>query len=92
VKEEVVAEIARLVGVPVPPMSTGSKEPKTIFLAVNRQLGLGLDPTLTKPDLARAIVEASGGQWHPDCESRGGTVTERGLRLVLSAVEFFLAD
>ena len=41
-KYEIVAEIAGLVGVATPAMSTGSKEPKTIFLEVNTQLGLGL--------------------------------------------------
>ena len=43
-------------------MSTGSTEPRAIFALVNDQLGLGLDNALGKPDLARAIVEASGEQ------------------------------
>jgi hypothetical protein len=90
-KEDVVADIARLLDISVPVMSTGSTEPKAVFLAVNELLGLGLDPRLTKPELARAIVEASGGLWAPDCESRGGTVTMEGLERVLSAVIFFLA-
>ena len=90
-KERIVAQIATLIGVSTPPMSTGSTEPKAIFIAVNRQLGLGLDEHLTKPELARAIVEASGDRWSPDCESRGGTVTSHGLTKVLSAVQFFLA-
>jgi hypothetical protein len=88
-KEHIVAEIAALAGVAVPPMSTGSTEPKSIFLAINSQFGLGLDIRLSKPELARAIVESSGSRWAPDCESRGATVTTEGLVRVLRAVRFF---
>lgn len=70
-------------------MSTGSTEPKTIFLLVNEALGLGLSPRKTKPELAKAIVEASGEVWGPSCESRGGTVTLEGLQAVRQAVRFF---
>lgn len=90
-KSDVVAEIARLLGVGAPPMSTGSTEPRLIFELVNDRLGLGIDPTIGKVELARAIVEASGGRWHPDHESRGATVTMAGLTAVLHAVEVFVA-
>lgn len=89
-KKDLVAEIARLIGVPAPPVSTGSTEPRDIFTLVNERLALGLDRTASKPGLARGIVEASGGAWHPDCESRGSTVTAPGLRAVLAAVRFFV--
>ena len=72
-------------------MSTGSTESRDLFQRVNDHLGLGLPSTLTKPEMARAIVEASGCVWGPDCESRGGTVTRLGLLKVLDAVDFFLA-
>ncbi|HEV2891458.1 MAG TPA: hypothetical protein VGX28_13890 [Frankiaceae bacterium] len=88
-KADVVAAIAACLHVAPPRMSTGSTEPKEIFQIVNEQLGLGLDPKLTKPDLARAIVEAAGFNWAPTHESRGGTVTISGLRAVLRAVELF---
>lgn len=91
VKAELVAEIAALVGCSVPAMSTGSSEPRAIFEIVNDRLSLGLDPRLGKPQLARAIVEASGGVWHPDYESRGARVTLSGLRAVRDAVRFFLS-
>jgi hypothetical protein len=71
-------------------MSTGSTEPRTIFAMVNDCLGLGLDVRLGKPGLARGIVEASGSAWHPDYESRGATVTKKGLLAVLESVAFFL--
>lgn len=89
-KEEIVREIADLLGIQHPGMSTGSKEPKQILLATNSILGLGLDPRLKKPDLAREIVEAAGGKWDPDCESTGDTVTTVGLVRVRQAVRFFL--
>ena len=90
-KKEIVGEIARLLGMPAPPMSTGSTEPRAIFQMVNDHLGLGLDPRLGKPGLAREIVEASGATWGPDFESRGATITKPGLLAVLSAVRFYLA-
>ena len=90
-KGDIVIEIARLIHVDPPRMSTGSTEPRAIFVLVNDRLGLGADPSLGKPELARSIVEASGAAWHPDFESRGATVTKRGLLAVLTAVEYFLA-
>ena len=73
-------------------MSTGSTEPKEIFLLVNDVLGLGLSETLTKPELARAITEAAGLNWSATAESRGGTVTADGLSHVLRAVQFFTGE
>ena len=89
-KGDIVVEIAHELGVPAPPMSTGSTEPRAIFVLVNDRLGLGLGDGLTKPGLARGIVEAAGFRWHPDYESRGATVTKDGLLAVLNTVRFFL--
>lgn len=91
-KSEIVRGIADLLGVAAPAMSTGSSEPRAVFVLVNDHLGLGLDQSLGKPELARAIVESSGERWHPDFESRGATVTRSGLLAVLQAVHFFLDD
>jgi hypothetical protein len=90
-KEEINNLIAEKVGFRAPRMSTGSTESRDLFIRVNAYLGLGLSPRLTKPEMARATVEASGATWGPDSESRGGTVTRIGLLKVLEAVEFFLA-
>lgn len=89
-KSDVVAEIAGLIGVDVPAMSTGSTEPRAIFDSVNERLGLGIDPGLTKEAMARAIVECTGAAWHPEFESRGATVTLPGLFAVRDAVRFLL--
>jgi hypothetical protein len=91
-KVEIVAEIAHLIGVPAPQMSTGSTEPRKIFDLVNDTLGLGVDPRTDKPGIARGIVEAAGQRWAPDFESRGATVTKSGLVAVLEAVQFFVRE
>ena len=90
-KEEINNLIAEKVGFSPPKMSTGSTESRDLFLRVNAYLGLGIPKSLTKPDLARAIVEASGATWDADCESRGSTVTKVGMMKVLDAVVFFLS-
>lgn len=91
-KVEIVGEIARLIGVQPPQMSTGSTEPREIFDLVNHTLGLGVDARTDKPGIARGIVEAAGLRWAPDFESRGATVTKSGLVAVLEAVQFFVHE
>ncbi|HWU31709.1 MAG TPA: hypothetical protein VN108_02480 [Marmoricola sp.] len=91
-KADLVWNISVLLEVDPPRMSTGSTEPREIFDLVNETLGLGLDGTLTKPDLARGIVEAAGMPWEVDCESRGGTVTLSGLQAVERSVRFLLGQ
>ena len=85
-KIDIVSEIADYVGIEVPHMSTGSTEPRALFDAVNIELGLGLPADLTKPEIARAIVEAAGFGWSATNESSGGTVTLSGLMAVRDAV------
>jgi hypothetical protein len=85
-KIDLVSEIASYIGIEVPHMSTGSTEPRALFDAVNLQLGLGLPSDLTKPEMARAIVEAAGFGWSAQNESVGGTVTLSGLAAVRDAV------
>jgi hypothetical protein len=89
-KSDIVAEVADVLGVAPPKMSTGSTEPKELFILINDALGLGIPTRTTKPEMARAIVEASGERWGASCESRGGTVTAEGLVAVREAVKFFL--
>lgn len=86
-KEDVVKELAKMLGIVPPPMSTGSTEPKEIFVEVVKVLGLGLNTAQTKPELARDIVESDGLVWGPECESRGGTVTMTGLERVALVVQ-----
>lgn len=91
-KKDIVAEIAQALGRETPKMSTGSTEPRAVFDIVNEELALGLSSSLTKPQIAQAIVESSGEVWAPDYESRGGTVTLKGLQAVREAVRFYTGE
>ena len=88
-KEELIIEIALMLDIPSPKLSTGSTEPKELFMLINDLLGLAIPSNIQKPDMAKQIVELSGGTWTLDCESTGGTVTHLGLQKVRDAVSFF---
>jgi hypothetical protein len=91
-KSEVARSITDKLGIPEVHFSTGSTEPKELFLAVADSLGINVNSASTKPGLAKSIVQSSGGTWLPQFESSGSTVTLEGLLAVHSAVEFFLAN
>lgn len=88
-KGEIVVAISETVGFSSPGLSTGSTEPASLFVQVIDSLGLGSPENMSKPQMAKFIVESSGQPWLPEYESSGGTVTKRGLLAVLSAVKFF---
>ena len=88
-KEDLIMEISSMLGITPPKVSTGSTEPKELFILINELLGLAIPGNLQKPDVAQQIVELSGGTWTTDCESSGGTVTHLGLEKVRDAVSFF---
>ena len=88
-KEDLIIEISSMLGITPPKVSTGSTEPKELFILINQLLGLAISDNLQKPDIAQQIVELSGGIWTPECESTGGTVTHLGLEKVRDAVSFF---
>ena len=91
-KTEVAKQITDLLKLEPVHFSTGSTEPKELFLKIADSLGLGIDSILPKPVMARRIVESSGQSWVPDFESTGGTVTLKGLQAVKSSVEYYLAN
>ena len=91
-KKEIVGEIAALIGIEPPGLSTGSREPRELLSSINEQLGLGLRPGGTKTQLARGIVEAAGRRWLPPHESRGEVITTLGLEEILAAVGDLVAD
>ena len=88
-KEQIVREIASILGFEAPRMSSGSTEPASLFVLVIDALGIGDGSQGTKQEMARKIVEASGEVWRPEFESRGGTITREGLLAVLDSVLFF---
>lgn len=91
-KQEVLTDIARLIGMPQRQVATGSTEPRDAFVDVLRALGSELD----KPSLAQFIALGGGQSWDETCDSRGsasgggGTVTVQGLRRVRDAVKHLL--
>lgn len=91
-KIEIANEITDLLRVDKVHFSTGSTEPKELFLLIVEALGLGIESSLPKPILARRIVESAGLAWLPDHESTGGTVTLKGLEVVKSSVEYYLSN
>lgn len=90
-KSDYVWAISTLIEVEVPHISTGSTEPRRLFVDINEQLGLGLPSDGSKPELARGIVESAGEVWLPKYESTGSTITLEGLTAVHAAVKFFTA-
>ena len=90
-KSDVANMITSKLGLPEVHFSTGSTEPKELFLQVAHCLAIDISDVNTKPSIARRIVEVSGEIWLPNYESSGSTVTIDGLKAVHSAVEFFLA-
>jgi hypothetical protein len=91
-KIEIANEITDLLRVDRVHFSTGSTEPKELFLLIVESLGLGIESNLPKPVIARRIVESAGLAWLPDHESTGGTVTFKGLEVVKSSVEYYLSN
>ncbi len=91
-KIQIANEITDLLRVDKVHFSTGSTEPKELFLLIVEALGLGIEPSLQKPVMARRIVESAGLAWLPDHESTGGTVTLKGLEMVKSSVEYYLSN
>jgi len=93
-KADIVKEICQRIGLrQTLHMSTGSTEPRELFIEIDNAFGLGITSRAnTKPELASAIVNAAGFAWLPQFESRGSTITREGLLAVLDAVLFFKGD
>ncbi len=91
-KQDVIDQIASLLGTPRRLVSTGSSEPKQIFVDIIDKLELGLDSSASKPELGQRIAHALGEQWDERCDSRatesggGSTVTLIGLQRLRDGV------
>ena len=91
-KEDLIASIAKLVGVPSPGLGVGSSVSKDLFVAVCNRFGL--DARGTMPELAQRIVTAANIPYRADLfDSRltpsggGSTVTLEGLQAIKAAVD-----
>lgn len=91
-KEEISDCITDKLKLPRAIFSTGSTEPKELFINIIDALGLKFQSHRSKPEMARLIVESAGFAWRPEFESTGATVTRQGLEAVLGAVMFFLNE
>lgn len=82
-------EISKLTNIPRYIVSSGSTEPREFFVALATQLGImEVMNSKSKPELAKSICEALGGEWDVECESRGSTVTKQGLIQILNGLNF----
>ena len=89
-KDEIANYITNKIGVSPVNFSRGSTEPKELFIQIAIAIGLEFSNDMSKPELAKLIVERSGNKWHSNFESNGATVTKEGLEAVKNAVDFFL--
>ena len=88
-KQEIMDEISQLTNIPKFYVSSGSTEPREFFISLATQLGImEFMNSTSKPELAKSICEALGGDWDEECESRGSTVTKLGLQKILDALQF----
>lgn len=96
-KQDILNDIARLIGGKPRAVSRGSTEPREAFDDIVNALGLKVQPGLTKPQLAGAIARAGGQAWDDTCHSGntpsggGGTITLTGDRRVREAVRQLIA-
>ncbi len=84
-KLEAVARISQLTGSGAETLGPGSKERKSVVLNLAIGLGISIDASATKHEIARTIASDLGVRWSSECESRGQTLTLRGLNLLLEA-------
>lgn len=88
-KQEIMDEISQLTGIPKFYVSSGSTEPREFFISLATQLGImEFMNSASKPELAKSICQALGGDWTEECESRGSTVTKVGLQKILDSLQF----
>lgn len=89
-KQDILNEVCMHLGLSPIQVSSGSTEPRDFFLRIISLLGLPGPNSGSKPALGRSIVESAGIMWMPEYESRGSTITLRGLRAVREAVYLFV--
>lgn len=86
-KLEAVRRISSITGGRPQDLGKGSKERKSVFIDLVENLGLQIDITLKKDELAGAIAKQLNMPWTATCWSTGQTVTLEGLNAVLAGAE-----
>jgi hypothetical protein len=85
-KQDVLDEIAAVVGIARASVSAGSTEPKEFLARVALAIGIECGVKPRKADIAKSIVEASGRPWLPTYSSTGSTITLDGLVAIRDSV------
>ena len=85
-KLEAVQRIGAITGQPET-LGPGSKEHKSTLLKLAQQVGLHLDPDLTKVEIAEHLSRELDFSWDSVCWSAGHTITLEGLNRILGATE-----
>lgn len=83
-KQQVVDEIAAILGIRRDALGNGSKE--HLRLLQDIASALGLTPVGGKHAVARRIVEHLGGEWTRKCYSTGDSVQTHAFRIMLGAL------
>ena len=86
-KNEAVARLYALAGVPGEGLGPGSKERKSVLISVAARLGLDTDTAAAKDVLALQMLDRLGVPADPSYTSSGQTITLAGLNALLSATE-----
>jgi len=84
-KLEAVARISQLTQSGPETLGPGSKERKSVVLNLAHGLGLEIDGTNTKQEIAEAIANSFGQEWLAEYESVGQTLTLKGLNILLKS-------
>lgn len=90
-KQEVLDEIASLIGAPPRSLLRGSTVPKQVFCDVIRAFALQIDEDGSMPQLGESIAHHAGLAWPVTNDSRqtdsggGSTVTIDGLETLLAS-------
>ncbi len=85
-KSLLIADIADSLDLETPAIGPGGAVPVEFLRLVAKTVGLGYAGS-SAPQIARSIVESSGGTWQPEFESVGNSVTSLGLRAVRDAIQ-----
>lgn len=85
-KSLLIEDIAGSLDVETPAIGPGGAVPVEFLRTVAKTVGLD-DAGSSAPQIARAIVESSGGTWQPEFQSVGNSVTSLGLRAVRAAIQ-----
>lgn len=91
-KDEIAEYITQKLHVENVQFSRGSTEPKELLLQIAEAIGLPISQRLSKPEIAKLIVESSGAIWHPIYESSGSTITKQGMYALKEAIDFFFGS